>query len=81
MKTSALGQKKLKEQGLANFKLNFSELLVTESVPDVAYVEHPAHNASQKFDNFVSAERWRNRILYEKDLKSFVESKRKKHSK
>ena len=69
-------KQKRREQGLTNFKLDFSELLETESAPDVANVEHPEHHTSQKLDNVLSAERWRSRILNEKGSKSFVESKR-----
>ena len=68
-----------RERGLTNFKLDFSGLLETESVHDVAYVEHPEHRTGQKLDNFLSAERWRSRILNEKDLMSFVGSRRTKH--
>ena len=49
--TKHFEKQKRKEQGLTKFKLDFSDLLETESVPD------PEHHTSQKLENFLSAER------------------------
>ena len=51
IRTKHFEKQKRKEQDLTKFKLNFSDLLETESVPD------PEHHTSQKLDNFLSAER------------------------
>ena len=51
IRTKHFEKQKQKEQGLTKFKLHFSDLLETESVPD------PKHHTSQKLDNFLSAER------------------------
>ena len=49
--TKHFKKQKRKVQGLTKFKLDISDLLEAESVPD------PEHHTSQKLDNFLSAER------------------------
>ena len=52
--------------GRPNLKLNFSELLESKNVSDVAYVEHPEHHSSQKLDSLGRIITRRSQILNNK---------------